>query len=110
MRWTASRWPEGHRHQKTVSFTVYRFLASIADEEKRFVAILTPPEGKARWTTDEASRRAGCHQGETHRDPPFRHRHGRTPRGSPTRRQVVRYLVAQLNSIESTLDLIDSTA
>ncbi|WP_031079287.1 DUF6192 family protein [Streptomyces sp. NRRL WC-3742] len=57
-RWAASRWPKEHRQPK-VSFTVHRILAGIPDEEERFKAILTPPEGKARWTPDGASRRVG---------------------------------------------------
>jgi hypothetical protein len=57
-RWTASRWPKGHRVEG-VSFTVHRTLASIANDEERFAVILTPPEGKDRWTPDEANRRAG---------------------------------------------------
>ncbi|MFF2432534.1 DUF6192 family protein [Streptomyces mirabilis] len=57
-RWTASRWPE-ERRVSGVSYTVHRILAGIADEEERFEAILTPPEGKSRWSPDEANRRAG---------------------------------------------------
>jgi hypothetical protein len=57
-RWTASRWPK-HRRLSGVSFTVHKILAGIADEEERFAAILTPPQGKARWTPDEANRRVG---------------------------------------------------
>ncbi|PWK71290.1 hypothetical protein BCL76_104396 [Streptomyces sp. CG 926] len=57
-RWVASRWPKEHR-QAHVSHTVHRILAGIADEQARFAAILTPPEGKARWTPDEANRRVG---------------------------------------------------
>ncbi|MBD0695795.1 DUF6192 family protein [Streptomyces sp. CBMA123] len=57
-RWTASRWPK-ERQQPKVSFTVHRILAGIADENERFAAILTPPEGKSRWTADGANRRVG---------------------------------------------------
>jgi Family of unknown function (DUF6192) len=57
-RWTASRWPKEHR-QAGVSFTVHRILANIEDDEERFAAIKTPPEGKTRWTPDEANRRVG---------------------------------------------------
>ncbi|MFL4909336.1 DUF6192 family protein [Streptomyces sp. MMS24-I2-30] len=57
-RWTASRWPKDRR-MAGVSFTVHKILASIADDEERFEAILTPPEGKSRWTPDEARRRVG---------------------------------------------------
>lgn len=42
-----------------VSFTVHKVLASITDDEERFTAITSPPEGKARWTPDEARRRVG---------------------------------------------------
>ncbi|WP_030729437.1 DUF6192 family protein [Streptomyces sp. NRRL S-237] len=57
-RWTASRWPQEHR-RPDVSFKVHRILAQIESEEERFAAIGTPPEGKSRWTPDEASRRVG---------------------------------------------------
>ena len=57
-RWTASRWPKEHR-QASVSFTVHRVLGSIPDEEERFAAIKQPPEGKSRWTVDDANRRVG---------------------------------------------------
>jgi hypothetical protein len=54
----ASRWPT-ERRGAGVSYTVHRILAGIADEQERFEAIGTPPEGKSRWTPDEANRRAG---------------------------------------------------
>ncbi|MEU6016679.1 DUF6192 family protein [Streptomyces sp. NPDC047515] len=57
-RWTASRWPKEHR-QSGVSFTVHRVLGGIPDEEERFAAIKQPPEGKSRWTVDDANRRVG---------------------------------------------------
>lgn len=57
-RWAASKWPAEHR-AKGVSFTIHRTLAGISDPEERFAAILTPSEGKARWTPDDASRRVG---------------------------------------------------
>nr|WTB12141.1 DUF6192 family protein [Streptomyces antimycoticus] len=57
-RWTASRWPKEHR-QAGASFTVHRVLGSIPDEEERFAAIEQPPEGKKRWTVDDANRRVG---------------------------------------------------
>ncbi|MER6614394.1 DUF6192 family protein [Streptomyces xantholiticus] len=57
-RWTASRWPQDHRVAE-VSFTVHKILASIVDDEERFATILTPPEGKSRWSPDEANRRVG---------------------------------------------------
>ncbi|WP_333771792.1 DUF6192 family protein [Streptomyces sp. IBSBF 2435] len=57
-RWAASKWPAEHR-VKGVSFTIHRTPAGISDPEERFAAVLTPPEGTARWTPDEASRRVG---------------------------------------------------
>ncbi|RST20770.1 RacO protein [Streptomyces sp. WAC04770] len=57
-RWVASRWPAGHR-RPDVSWTVHRVLAYIERDEERFASILTPPEGKTRWTCDDASRRVG---------------------------------------------------
>ncbi|MGW2183443.1 DUF6192 family protein [Streptomyces sp. NPDC001732] len=57
-RWTASKWPKDRRAQG-VSFTVHNILAAIADDEERFTTILNPPEGKYRWTPDEANRRVG---------------------------------------------------
>ncbi|MFF7251580.1 DUF6192 family protein [Embleya sp. NPDC008237] len=57
-RWTAARWPKDRR-QSGVSFTVHKVLGRIADERERFAAILTPPEGRARWTVDGAKRRVG---------------------------------------------------
>ncbi len=57
-RWTSSRRPAGRR-QPGVSFTVHRTLAFIEDEQERFASILTPPEGKTRWNTDDARRRVG---------------------------------------------------
>ncbi|MEU9654690.1 DUF6192 family protein [Streptomyces sp. NPDC048110] len=57
-RWTASKWPK-ERRVAGVSFTVHTILAAIADEEERFTTILNPPEGKSRWTPDEANRRVG---------------------------------------------------
>ena len=57
-RWTASRWPKDDR-RAGVSFTIHRILARIEDEEDRFAAIKTPPEGKRRWTADDAKRRVG---------------------------------------------------
>ncbi|GAA0703664.1 hypothetical protein GCM10009548_91080 [Streptomyces malaysiensis subsp. malaysiensis] len=42
-----------------MSFTVHRVLGSIPDEEERFDAIKAPPEGKSRWTVDDANRRVG---------------------------------------------------
>ncbi|MFE9881969.1 DUF6192 family protein [Streptomyces sp. NPDC005784] len=57
-RWTASKWPKDRR-LSGVSFTVHQILASVADDEERFATILTPPEGRSRWTPDEANRRVG---------------------------------------------------
>lgn len=59
LRWTASRWPEEHRQAPSASFNIYKILAHIEDEQERFEAILNPPEGKSRWTSDDASRRVG---------------------------------------------------
>ncbi|MFD7626557.1 DUF6192 family protein [Streptomyces sp. NPDC059851] len=42
-----------------MSFTGYRVLGSIPDEEERFAAIKKPPAGKSRWTVDEAHRLVG---------------------------------------------------
>lgn len=53
-RWTASKWPKDRR-VAGVSFTVHNILAAIADDEDRFTTILNPPEGKSRWTPDEAN-------------------------------------------------------
>lgn len=58
-RWVASRWPKDRRRPKTASYTVHRSLANIEDEGERFATILTPPDGKARWTADDANRRVG---------------------------------------------------
>ena len=73
-----------------VSFTVHKILAAIADDEERFTTILNPPEGKARWTPDEANRagrpagRQTRHPaGEGQRDPHPRHRTRRSPPPSP---------------------------
>ncbi|MFI5905406.1 DUF6192 family protein [Streptomyces cyaneofuscatus] len=57
-RWTASRWPKDSR-VKGLSFTVHKILAGIPDAAERFAAALNPPEGKMRWTADEARRRVG---------------------------------------------------
>lgn len=57
-RWTSPRWPVDRR-RKGVSFTVHRILAYIEIEEERFAAILALPEGKVRWTVDDARRRVG---------------------------------------------------
>lgn len=57
-RWAASKWPRDRR-MPGVSFSVHKILASITDDEERFSAIASPPEGKSRWTPDEANRRVG---------------------------------------------------
>ena len=57
-RLTASRWPKKHR-QAGVSFKVHRILARIEDDEERFAVLKTPPQGKTRWSADDASRRVG---------------------------------------------------
>ncbi|MEV5788092.1 DUF6192 family protein [Streptomyces sp. NPDC052287] len=62
-RWTASRWP-ADRRRKTESFTVHRVLAGIDDERERFAAIDELPDGKTRWTVDDATQRLGT-QGKT---------------------------------------------
>lgn len=58
-RWVASRWPKEYRQPKIASYTVHRSLANIEDDEERFAAIVVLPEGKPRWTTDDANRRVG---------------------------------------------------
>ncbi|MEV8421451.1 DUF6192 family protein [Streptomyces niveus] len=55
VRRVASRRP-ADRRQPGVSWTVHRVLADIENDEERFAATLTPPEGKTRWTADDASR------------------------------------------------------
>ncbi|WP_406085822.1 DUF6192 family protein [Kitasatospora purpeofusca] len=57
-RLTSAKWPKDRR-QAGVSHTVHRVLAAIPDDQERFAAILTPPEGRSRWTPDEAKRRVG---------------------------------------------------
>jgi hypothetical protein len=57
-RLTASHWPKEHR-QAGISFTIHRTLGRIEDEEERFAALRTPPEGKMRWSPDDAKRRVG---------------------------------------------------
>ncbi|WP_327733146.1 DUF6192 family protein [Streptomyces nojiriensis] len=57
-RWVSSRWPKQHR-QPGVSFTVYRILASLEDEQQRFATVKQPPADKSRWTADDASRVLG---------------------------------------------------
>ncbi|MFB6755594.1 DUF6192 family protein [Streptomyces sp. NPDC056353] len=51
--------PKEHGSRKTASYRVRRAVANIGDETKRCTAIGTPPDGKARWTSDRASRRTG---------------------------------------------------
>ncbi|AGK76309.1 RacO protein [Streptomyces microflavus DSM 40593] len=57
-RWIASRWPKEHR-QADVSFTIHRILGRIEADQERWAAIKNPPEGKSRWTADDAKRRVG---------------------------------------------------
>ncbi|MFE3640297.1 DUF6192 family protein [Streptomyces sp. NPDC059169] len=57
-RWAASRWPADQR-RKGVSFSVHKVLAGIEIEEERFAAIDKLPDGKPRWTVDDARRRVG---------------------------------------------------
>ncbi|HBF85398.1 MAG TPA: RacO protein [Streptomyces sp.] len=58
-RWVASRWPKDRRRPEIASYTVHRSLANIEDDEVRFATILTPPDGKARWSADDANRQVG---------------------------------------------------
>jgi hypothetical protein len=61
-RWVASRWPAARR-AASVSHTVHAILASIEDEQERWVAINDPPlderTGRRRWTVALAQRRVG---------------------------------------------------
>lgn len=61
-RWVASRWPKGKR-KDGVSYTVHKVLASIADEEERWIAIEDAPfnsrSGRKQWTSDGAKRLVG---------------------------------------------------
>src|SRR2546427_315052 len=48
--------------EKVGSVSANRFaeiLAGIADDEERWATVLTPPEGRSRWTPDDAKRRTG---------------------------------------------------
>ncbi len=58
-----SRWPADKRRTGT-SFSVHRVLASIDDDAERFAAIEELPDGKVRWSVDDAKRRVG-HQVDT---------------------------------------------
>lgn len=62
-RWVASRWPTDKRRKGT-SFSVHRVLASIDSDTERFAAIAKLPDGRTRWTVDDAKRRVG-HQVDT---------------------------------------------
>ncbi|MFF7551243.1 DUF6192 family protein [Streptomyces canus] len=61
-RYTANRWPEGHR-KEGVSFTVHRILASVVDEGERWAAIedapFDPRTGARQWAPDGAKRVVG---------------------------------------------------
>lgn len=61
-RWTASRWPADKRRDG-VSHTVHKILASIQDEDERWVAIEDAPfnsrSGRKQWTSDGAKRLVG---------------------------------------------------
>ena len=61
-RWVASRWPAGKR-KGGVSFTVHKILASIPDEDERWLAVedapLNPRANRKQWTTDGAKRLVG---------------------------------------------------
>lgn len=64
-RWVAARWPDRklRRRFRSVSFTVFRTLAAIPDEQERFDRLAEPPlierTGEHRWTPDAASRIVG---------------------------------------------------
>jgi len=62
-RRVASRWPADKRRTGT-SFSVHRVLASIDEDAERFAAIEELPDGKVRWSVDDAKRRVG-HQVDT---------------------------------------------
>lgn len=61
-RWVSSRWPKDKR-KDGVSHTVHRILASIADEEERWVPVedapFNPRACRKQWTTDGAKRLVG---------------------------------------------------
>ncbi|MEV8455459.1 DUF6192 family protein [Streptomyces sp. NPDC052095] len=61
-RWVSSRWPKEKR-KDDVSHTVHKILASIPDEQERWVAIEDAPfnsrSGRKQWTTDGAKRLVG---------------------------------------------------
>lgn len=61
-RWVSSRWPKDKR-KDGVSHTVHRILASIADEEERWVSVEDAPFNsracREQWTTDGAKRLVG---------------------------------------------------
>ncbi|MEU4507130.1 DUF6192 family protein [Streptomyces sp. NPDC024089] len=61
-RWVSSRWPKDKR-KDGVSHTVHKILASIADEEERWVSVedapFNPRAGRKQWTTDGAKRLVG---------------------------------------------------
>jgi hypothetical protein len=61
-RWTASRWPADKR-RPGISFSVYRVLASVRDDDERFACLDDPPfnerTGQRKWTPDGAKRVVG---------------------------------------------------
>jgi hypothetical protein len=57
-RWAASRWPKEQR-QAGVSFSIHSILARIEDDEERFATVKVPPDGRPRWTADDAKRQVG---------------------------------------------------
>ncbi|MFG3105092.1 DUF6192 family protein [Streptomyces sp. NPDC048182] len=61
-RWVSSRWPKDKR-KDGVSHTVHKILASIQDEEERWVSVedapFNPRASRKQWTTDGAKRLVG---------------------------------------------------
>lgn len=61
-RWVSSRWPKEKR-KDGVSHTVHKILASIQDEEERWVAVedapFNPRSNRKQWTSDGAKRLIG---------------------------------------------------
>jgi hypothetical protein len=64
-RWVSARWPDKklRRRYRTVSYTVFRTLAAIPDEQQRYQQLAEPPRnertGEHRWTPDAANRVVG---------------------------------------------------
>jgi hypothetical protein len=57
-RWVSSRWPKEWR-VAGVCHTVHKILAAEPDEQTRWSILASPPEGRGRWTLDEANRHMG---------------------------------------------------